>query len=92
MSHELRTPLSTITLGLAFLGNQRYGDDAEEQVLKDMAGSCAECVLVLDNLLAHDRIESAMVMLDKSVFEVKAFVEECMLPYVATVRYYRYYE
>ena len=56
-----------------------------------MVGSTAECVLVLDNLLAHDRIESAMLMLDKSVFEVQAFVEECMLPYVTTVRSHHYY-
>eukprot|EP01041_Mallomonas_annulata_P004967 gene4967-9938_t len=71
ISHEVRTPLNIILLGVDVIHKEmKYKSCNQDSMdtLNDMKDSCDKCVGILDELLDFEKIESGILLLDRTLF------------------------
>lgn len=82
VSHEIRTPLNTLVLGLNLLQETVRAKVQEEAVkasvgefVQDLRESCNEAVMVLNDLLQYDTIETKAMRLDLRPIQIWTLLE-----------------
>lgn len=84
VSHEIRTPLNTLTLGLDLLydhiGEEEFVKDISKKQLQeltnDLKGSCEVAVMVLNDLLHYDKIETGSLKLEIESIPIWALIRK----------------
>ena len=73
VSHEIRTPLSTVFSGLELISSKlcrlKSHSKLMDEVLEDMqcvSSSCDAALLILNDLLSYEKLESGLMMLERS--------------------------
>jgi len=88
-SSGISSPLKSVSLGLHNICDEMEANcedwDKLEQFQK-MRGSCDAAMLIVDDLLAYDKIENGITNLDKKHFNPWSFLRESIRPFHFTVR------
>ena len=89
VSHELRTPLTSIIGALGLLRNQIDDKDSGERTLLDVASRNSErLLLVINDLLDIEKVESGSIALDLQPLKIRALIEEAVTLNEAYARKY----
>lgn len=78
VSHELRTPLTSIMGAVGFLAGGAAGNlpDAAIRMLKIALGNCRRLVIIVNDILDIEKIESGNMLLERKTVEVHALVNQ----------------
>jgi PAS domain S-box-containing protein len=78
VSHELRTPLTSIMGAVGFLAGGAAGNlpDAAIRMLKIALGNCRRLVIIVNDILDIEKIESGNILLERKTVEVHALVNQ----------------
>jgi signal transduction histidine kinase len=83
VSHEIRTPLNVVMSGFMLLAEMRDGlGAAGAQVLGEMQSACSAAIDILNDLLTYEKLDSDLLVLDKTVCDLSSIVED-------SVRFFR---
>lgn len=79
VSHDLRTPLSSIRATLELLESGRVGDISEraQQLIQMADRSSGRMLMLINDLLDIEKMESGMLVLDKAPVSITSLFEEC---------------
>ncbi|WP_110676397.1 ATP-binding protein [Salinicola sp. RZ23] len=75
MSHEIRTPLNGI-VGMADLLEREVGSCQGERYLSALKQSAAGLQVIINDILDYSKLEAGTLVLDRSAFELEAFVSQ----------------
>lgn len=79
VSHELRTPLTSIIGALGLLRNQIDDRNSGDRTLLDVASRNSErLLLVINDLLDIEKVESGSIDLDLQPVKIRALIEEAI--------------
>ena len=87
ISHEMRTPLNTAFLGLKLLQENftTSGDVAHLEILRDIQDSCDKAILTLNEVLALDKLESGILIIEEELLCPYSFLLEVLNPFYVQV-------
>ena len=97
VSHEIRTPLNVVMAGLKLidreLSTQSINSNISEttnhssilDTLGDIKLSCDAAVDLLDDLLAYEKLDAGIMVLEKTPVNVAAFVWRAIQPFYIQV-------
>lgn len=79
MSHELRTPLNAVIGFTELMASEPYGPLGEryQAYLKDIRGSGAQLLAMIDAILEVIRLDRDDVMTDDGTFDLERVIDEC---------------
>ena len=80
VSHEIRTPLNTVLMGLQYLKQKVLERDTPNdptvEVINEVEGSCDAAVHILNDLLDYEKLESGILVLNKTKIFIWQLVSE----------------
>ena len=88
ISHELRTPMNIMLSGLKVLEDEIYDNVAVDKMMETVFDIRSACVIAVDTVsevLAFDKMKQGLMSLEMTTFQVVAFVEECVRPFILQV-------
>ena len=89
VSHEIRTPLTVVMMGLKLLEKDLAKLDPSRtlgvakllETVKDSEMSCETAVEILDDLLAYEKLDAGIMLLEKTILPAWEFVKETVRPF-----------
>jgi signal transduction histidine kinase len=80
VSHEIRTPLNIVVVGLKYVEEKLAAEGLADRcpevlsTLSDMNESTSVAVSILNDLLAYDKIESGLMVLERIFIDASSFI------------------
>ena len=88
VGHEIRTPLNVVYAGLQLLETKLEGivDIDILDIILDLKQSCRDAVDILDDLLSYEKIDSNLLLIEKTPLDIRSFVKESLRPFAVQAR------
>lgn len=83
MSHELKTPLASIG---GYAEGMASGVVGAPEALVAITRETGKMAGLIDEMLGLSRLEAGAVVVNKELIELDDFVQDCLMPFEATVR------
>ena len=96
VSHEIRTPLNIVTMGLKLLEKDLQKADLVDksslarllETVRDSEMSCTAAVEILDDMLAYEKLDAGLMLLDKTTLPAWDFIRDTVHPFNVQVHDY----
>ena len=78
ISHEVRTPLNSLSMGLKLMKKGIENGESREEILntlEEVREACEIAVETLNEILSYDKIESGLMVLEKTPVNADAFLK-----------------
>ena len=84
VSHEIRTPLNVVVVGLKLIGRELTALNCNADLMdtvKDAGVSCDAAIDLLDDLLAYEKLEAGIMVLERSEIPAWDFICDAVQPF-----------
>eukprot|EP00607_Mallomonas_marina_P007586 CAMPEP_0182418402 /NCGR_PEP_ID=MMETSP1167-20130531/2846_1 /TAXON_ID=2988 /ORGANISM="Mallomonas Sp, Strain CCMP3275" /LENGTH=613 /DNA_ID=CAMNT_0024592597 /DNA_START=164 /DNA_END=2005 /DNA_ORIENTATION=- len=89
VSHEIRTPLNIVVQGLKLLHKEMSKNEIDKnlsEIVSDTQASCDIAVTLLDDLLAYEKLEAGVMVLEKTSVRTMMFLKDAAKPFLIQAR------
>ena len=94
VSHEIRTPLNIVVMGLKLIEKEMMKMSCDTSLLETVADSrmsCDTAVDLLNDLLAYEKLEAGIMVLERTELRAWDFLRDAARPFTVQVHMHAIY-